>query len=157
MNVNKYEKMWANVRDAEHNLARTPMNDVIAYLRDHEWVTVQEIGQHIYGTEYNSKYLKSSYACRIGAVMRKLVSFGYAEVKKVKKENATPIQITKEDMEKIYLNNTVDMFKLKSEGWTIQLYSTPFDEQIIGFAWRKVTIKKIIEPIIKVYRLIEKD
>lgn len=156
MNVNKYEKMWANVRDAEYNLARTPMNDVIAYLRDHEWVTVQEIGQHIYGADYDKRGFKSSYANKIGAVMRKLMSNGYAEVKKVKKENTAPILITKEDIEKIYLNNTMDMFKLKSEGWVIQLYSTPFDEQI-GFAWRKVTIKKIVEPTIKVYRLIEKD
>lgn len=156
MNVNKYEKMWADVRDAEYNLTRTPMNDVIAYLRAHEWASIEEMGQNIYGTEYNNECLKSSYACRIGAVMRKLVSFGYAEVKKVKKKNATPILVTKEDIEKIYLNNTIDMFKLKSEGWVIQLYSTPYDEQI-GFAWRKVTIKKIVEPTIKVYRLIEKD
>ena len=156
MNVNKYEKMWADVRDAEYNLTRTPMNDVIAYLRGHEWASIEEMGQNIYGTEYNNECLKNSYACRIGAVMRKLVSFGYAEVKKIKKENATPILVTKEDIEKIYLNNTIDMFKLKGEGWVIQLYSTPYDEQI-GFAWRKVTIKKIVEPTIKVYHLIEKD
>lgn len=156
MNVNKYEKMWADVRNAECKLARTPMNDVIAYLHDHEWASIEEMGQNIYGIKYNDSHFKNSYACTIGAVMRKLVSFGYAEVKKVKKENAKPIEIVKEDIEKIYLTDTVDMFNLKKEGWTIQLFSSPFDGQI-GYALRKVTIKKMIEPTVKKYHLIIKD
>lgn len=160
MITNKFEDLWANVYYAKKDLERTPMNDILKYMRGHEQVTVKELGEALYGKDYYDRfgYTNMSYNARIAAVLKKLVHAGYAKYTVIETEGK-PIEIECTMEEKVFLYDEEDFYTYLCNGWHV--YSAHYyddnHKMAIGLATRKVEGKKLIKPTIKKYQLVVKE
>ena len=157
MNANKFELMYANVAQGQRDLQFAHLDEVIKYMETHTWVTVKELGIALFGERYLDKCHQGSYASRLGAIMGKLIRNQYAECKQFETEGES-FEIEKTEIQKAYLFTDEDFFTYIKEGWQITAYKNncnPYinGQRAKGLAYRKIKIKKIVKPTIKMYRL----
>ena len=156
MNANKFELMYANVAQGQKDLVFAHLDEVVEYMKSHEWVSVKEIGIAVFGEKYNDPIYRGSYAPRLGAIMGKLVRNHYAESKQVETDGE-PFEIERDKEEFVVLYKDEEFFTYKSEGWQVSYARFADNKNAKGYARKHIKEKKMMKPTIKMYRLLVKE
>ena len=142
MDANKFEMMYTNVANGKRDLNFAHLSEVIEYMKNHEWVSVKDIGIAVFGEKYLDPVHTGSYASRLGAIMGKLIRNQYAESKQIETDGE-PFEIEYDKEDWVYLYKDEDFFTYKTNGYRVvstMCYDTN-GNKAKGFARKNIKVK----------------